>query len=70
MLTKNVDPDIYWYSSYGIGFDALLIFSVKVWWKKSDYFCVDNGLSVHADNRKTDIQMLGETPRDELKDIW
>ena len=60
-LTKNVDPDKYGYSGYSIVFDACSQFSLArdEWGKNIVIFGVDNSLSVHTDNRKSDILILG-----------
>ena len=67
-LTKNVDPDKYGYSGYGIGFDAPSQF---LWsdseWGKNVIFGV-NSSSKHADNRKKVILLIGEGPTDGLVD--
>ena len=69
-LTNNTDPYKCGHSSYSIGFDALLQFSLSV----SEFgnivvICgVENSLSVHADNREKEILVLGEEPMDGLDD--
>ena len=69
-LTNNVDPCNYGHSSYSIGFDVLLQFSLSV--SEFDNIvvicCVENSLSVHADNREKEILVLGEEPMDGLYD--
>ena len=66
-LTNNVDPDKYRYSGYGIGFDECSEFSWAdgSWGKSVVIFGVDNRFSVHVDNKKKDILVLG---RDTTKD--
>ena len=52
-LTKNADPDKYVYNGYGIGFGARSNFLINGEWGKNVVnFCVDNSLSVHANNKK------------------
>ena len=69
-LTKNVDRDKYGYSGYNIGFDAYSKFSLRTgeWGKSIIIFGIDNNLSLHADNRKRDIPLLGERPADRSND--
>ena len=62
-MTKNVDIDEYKYSAYGIGFDRKGTFSF------GNGFCrnciisgVDMSSSVHVDNKKKYILVLGEEP--------
>ena len=57
-LTTNSDPNKYWYSSYGTGFDALSDF-VAV-------FGVGNTSYVHVKNSIKNILVLGEVGRDGL----
>ena len=69
-LTKNADPDKYPYWGYGIGFDSRSFFSAPNfnWDKKNFIFGVDNSLSVHIDNKKKDILILGKGPSEETDD--
>ena len=69
-LTKISDPDNYWYNSYGIGFDACSQFLLPSgeFSKPVVIFGLGNSSSVHADNRKKDILVLGEGPTDGLHD--
>ena len=69
-LTKNADPDKYPYSGYGIGFDSRLLFSFTGfnWDKNVVIFGVNNSSSVHIDNKKKDILVLGEIPTQRLDD--
>ena len=62
-LTKNADPNKYGYSGYGTGFDALSQFSLSKgeWSKDVVTFRYNNGSFVHADNRKKDTLVLGES---------
>ena len=63
-LTKNDDLDKYKYSGYGIGFDVHGTFSFP----SGGFGCnviifgVDTGSSIHVDNNKKDILILGEGP--------
>ena len=61
-LTKNADPDKYGYNGYGIGFNVCSQFSWSdgSWDKNVFIFGVDSGSSVHADNKKKNILVLGE----------
>ena len=53
-MTKNVDPDKYSYSGYGISFDVRGAFSLPHGSisKNVVIFGADMGLSVHTDNKK------------------
>ena len=61
-FTKNADIDKYKYSGYTIGFDAKGTFSFP----NGEFGCnviifgVDMSFSVHVDNKKKDISILGE----------
>ena len=69
-LTKNVDIDQYKYSGYGIGFDRKGEFSVgNGIGKNCIIFGVDMRSSVHVDNKKKDILILGEGPTQALYSI-
>ena len=69
-LTKNVDIDQYKYSGYGIGFDRKGEFSVgNGIGKNCIIFGVDMSSSVHVDNKKKDILILGEGPTQALYSI-
>ena len=63
-MTKNADIDKYGYSGYGIGFDRKGSFSFP----SSGYgqnviiFGVDMSSSIHIDNKKKDILILGRGP--------
>ena len=62
-LTKNVDIDRNRYSGYGIGFDRKEKFSVDNGFDRNCIiFGVDMSSSVHVDNMKKDILILGESP--------
>ena len=61
-LIKNTDPDKYYYSRYGIGFDSRSIFSVPNfdWVNNIIIFEVDNSSSVRIDDKKKDILVVGK----------
>ena len=60
-MTKNNDIDKYKYSGYGIGFDRKGKFSVgNEFGRNCIIFGVDMSSSVHIDNKKKDILILGE----------
>ena len=69
-LTKNADIDKYGYSGYGIGFDRKSAFSFP---GGADFrqnvitFGVNMSSSVHADNKKKDILILGKGPTQGLE---
>ena len=67
-LSNNADPNKYGCSVYGIGFAAFSQFSLSnsEWGKIVVIFGVDHSTSVHANNRKKDILVLGEGPPDGL----
>ena len=66
-LTKNLDPDKYSYSRYGIGFDSRSIFSYSGFdWDKN--VVIFHSSSVHSDNKKKDILVLLEVPTQGLDD--
>ena len=68
-LTKSADPDKYGYSDNGIGFDAPSNYSINgEYGKNAIILSVDNSISVHADNRKQNILVIGEGPIDGLDD--
>ena len=54
-ITKNVDPNKYSYSEYGIGFDSDSFFSIPNfdWGKNAIIFGVDIRSSVHANNKNS-----------------
>ena len=56
-ITENVEPNKYSYSGYGIGFDSRSLFSIPNfdWGKNAIIFGVDMSSSVHANNKKKDI---------------
>ena len=60
-MTENVDTGKYSYSGYGIGFDTHEIFPLSDgsgFGKNVTIF--DNSFTVHVDNRKNYILILGE----------
>ena len=62
-LSKNNDIDDYKYSGYSIGFDRKGMFSVDDGHGRNCIiFGVDMSSSVHVDNKKKDILILGEGP--------
>ena len=42
--------------------------SSKIWIKFYRSFCVDSSSSIHVDNKKKDILILGKSPTDRLDD--
>ena len=58
-LTKNSNIDKYKYSGYGIGFDRKGKISVG-FGRPYIIFGVDMSSSVHVDNKKKDILILGD----------
>ena len=69
-LTNNADPGKYEYSGYSIGFDACsqFLLSNGEWGKDDVILGVDNSSSIHADNRKKCIVVLGKGLTDGLDD--
>ena len=61
-LTKNADVDKYKYFGYGIGFDGKRVFSHPTgsFGNNTIIFGVDMSSSVHIDNKKTYILILGK----------
>ena len=60
-LTKNVEADLYKYSGYGIGVDRKGSYSIgNEVGKNVIIFGVDMSSSVHVDNNKKDILILGK----------
>ena len=61
-LSKNADIDKYKYSGYGIGFDRKSSFSYTGgrFGQNVLIFGADMSFSVHVDNRKKDILILGK----------
>ena len=69
-LTKNADPNKYKYSGYDIGFDSRSEFLLpdSSMDKNVIIFGVDMSSSVHIDNKKKDILILGISPTQGLDD--
>ena len=69
-LTKNTDPDKYKYSGRGIRFDSRSKVSLPdgSMGKNVIIFEVDMSSSVHIDNKKKDILILGIGPTQGLDD--
>ena len=68
-LVKIADIDKYKYSGFGIGYDRHGTFSVANRFGKNVItFRVDMSSSVHFDNTKKDILILGEGPKGGLDD--
>ena len=67
-LTKNADIDRYQYSGYGIGVDSKSRFSFPGGgFGKNVIFGSDKSSSVHIDNKKKDILILGKGPTQGLE---
>ena len=68
-LTKNADIEKYKYSSYGIGFDRRSSFSFTGggFGQNVLIFGADMSTSIHIDNRKKDILVLGRGPTQGLE---
>ena len=68
-LTSNADIDKYLYSGYGIGFDRKGSFSFPGggFGLNVIIFGVDMSSSVHVDNKKKDILILGKGPTQGLE---
>ena len=69
-LTKNVDPDEYKYSGYGIWFDSRSEFSLSDGsvGKNVIIFGADMSSSVHIDNKSKDILTFGEESKQGVDD--
>ena len=63
-LTKNANIDKYRYSGYGIGFDRRGSFSIPggTFGQNVIIFGADISFSIHIDNKKKDILILGLGP--------
>ena len=63
-LTENTDIEKYWYSGFGIGFDRRSSFSFPGggFGQNVLIFEVDMSSSVHIDQKKKDILVLGKGP--------
>ena len=68
-LTKNSDIDKYKYSGYWIGFDRRSSFHFPSggFGQNILIFGVDTSSSVHIDNKKKDILVLGKAPTQGLQ---
>ena len=68
-MTKNADIDKYGYSSYGIGFDRRSRFSFPSggFGQNVLIFGADMSSSIHIDNKKKDILVLGKGPTQGLE---
>ena len=68
-LTKNADIDKYGYSGYGIGFDRKRSFSFSSggYGQNVIIFGVNMSSSIHIDNKKKDILILGRRPTQGLE---
>ena len=69
-LVKNADIDNYKYSGYGVGFDRnrISLFPAGGFYKNVITFEVDRSSSVHVDNKKKDILILGDGTTQGLDD--
>ena len=68
-LVTNADTDKYKYSGYGIGFDKHVTFSVSNEFNRNvTIFEADMSSSVHVENKKQDIPILGKGPTQGLGD--
>ena len=69
-MTENVDINEYKYFGYGAGFHRKGKFSVgKGFGRNCIIFGVDVSSSVHVDNKKKDVLVLGEGPTQGLDGI-
>ena len=68
-LTKNADTEKYKYSGYGIGFDRRSSFSFPSgrFGQNVLIFGADMSYSIHIDNKKKDILVLGRGPTQRLE---
>ena len=68
-LTKNADIDKYRYSGYGIGFDRRGSFSFPGggFGQNVIIFGADMSSSIHIDNKRKDILVLGRGPTQGLE---
>ena len=68
-LTKNADIEKYEYSGYGIGFDRRASFSFPSggFGQNVLIFCADISTSIHVDNKKKDILVVGRGPTQGLE---
>ena len=68
-LTKNADIEKYKYSGYGIGFDrrSSFLFTGGGFGQNVLIFGADMSTSIHIDNKKKDILVLGREPTQGLE---
>ena len=68
-LTKNADIEMYKYSGYGIGFDRRSSFSFPSggFGQNVLAFGADMSTSIHIDNKRKDISVLGRGPTQGLE---
>ena len=69
-MSKDADPDKYFYSGYGVGFNTCGVFYLAVgirFGKIVIIFGVDKS-SVHANKRQKYILVLNKGPTDRLDD--
>ena len=68
-ITKNANIDKYGYSGYGIGFDRRGSFSFQGGGSGQNVliFAVNMSFSIHIDNKKKDILVLGLGPTQGLE---
>ena len=68
-LTKNADMEKYKYSGYGIGFDgrSSFLFLSGGFGQNILIFGADMSSSIHIDNKKKDILVLGRGPTQGLE---
>ena len=60
-LTKDGDPDKNYYQGNGIGFDSRSLFSFSNFnWVKNVTLRADNSSSVHIDNKRKEILVIGK----------
>ena len=68
-MTKNADIEKHWYSGYGIGFDRRSSFSFPGggFGQNVLLFGADMSSSIHIDNKKKYILVLGRGPTQGLE---
>ena len=69
-LTKNANPERYWYSGYSIGFDSCSGFSSTAGSMGKNVMIFGSNMSstVNIDNKNKNISILGEGPTQALDD--
>ena len=67
--TKDDNPNKYFYSGYGIGFDSYSLISMPSfdWGKNSIIFGVDMSSSMHPNNKNKNILILGKGQTKRIK---